>query len=91
MRLTPACSLSELPILFRALTCRISTDNVFCVGPNLLFLPMLESIEKLLILQDRDRKISRVNNELARIEPERHQLKSRASTRKPASTPPNCA
>jgi predicted nucleic acid-binding Zn-ribbon protein len=40
---------------------------------------MLESIEKLLILQDRDRKISRVKNELARIEPERHELQSRAS------------
>ena len=40
---------------------------------------MLEAIEKLLILQDRDRKIARVNNELARIEPERQQLKARAA------------
>lgn len=40
---------------------------------------MLEAIEKLLILQDRDRKIARVQDELARIEPERQQLKSRAS------------
>ncbi|MEO5804647.1 MAG: C4-type zinc ribbon domain-containing protein [Verrucomicrobiota bacterium] len=40
---------------------------------------MLEAIEKLLILQDRDRKIARVNDELARIEPERQQLKSRAA------------
>ena len=40
---------------------------------------MLEAIEKLLILQDRDRKISRVQNELARIEPERQILQSRAA------------
>ncbi|MEO6033826.1 MAG: C4-type zinc ribbon domain-containing protein [Verrucomicrobiota bacterium] len=40
---------------------------------------MLESIEKLLILQDRDRKISNVKGELARIEPERQNLQSRAS------------
>jgi uncharacterized protein len=40
---------------------------------------MLEAIEKLLILQDRDRKISRVKNELARIAPERQQLQTRAS------------
>jgi len=40
---------------------------------------MLEAIEKLLILQDRDRKISHVTDELARIEPERHQLKARAT------------
>lgn len=46
--------------------------------PN-LFLPMLEAIEKLLILQDRDRKIARVNDELARIEPERQQLKTRSA------------
>src|SRR5436190_8024299 len=41
---------------------------------------MLEAIEKLLILQDRDRKIARVNDELARVEPERQQLKSRAAS-----------
>ena len=40
---------------------------------------MLEAIEKLLILQDRDRKISRVNDELTRVEPERQQLKARAA------------
>jgi hypothetical protein len=40
---------------------------------------MLEAIEKLLILQDRDRKISRVKNELERIAPERQQLQTRAS------------
>ena len=41
---------------------------------------MLESIENLLILQDRDRKLAHINNELARIEPERSELQSRASS-----------
>lgn len=41
---------------------------------------MLEAIEKLLILQDRDRKIARITDELARIEPERDQMKSRAAS-----------
>ena len=40
---------------------------------------MLETIEKLLILQDRDRKIRRVQGELEQIEPERQTLKARAS------------
>src|SRR6185436_18669736 len=40
---------------------------------------MLETIEKLLILQDRDRKIRRVQSELAHIEPERQTLKTKAS------------
>lgn len=40
---------------------------------------MLEAIEKLLILQDRDRKIRRVQAELANIEPERQSLKNKAS------------
>jgi predicted nucleic acid-binding Zn-ribbon protein len=40
---------------------------------------MLELIEKLLILQDRDRKISRVRGELAHIEPERQSFRSRAA------------
>jgi len=40
---------------------------------------MLETIEKLLILQDRDRKIRRIQGELAHIEPERQTLKSKAS------------
>src|SRR5215475_1381974 len=38
---------------------------------------MLDTIEKLLILQDRDRKIRRVKSELAHIEPERQGLKSK--------------
>ena len=40
---------------------------------------MLETIEKLLILQDRDRKIGRVKGELAHIEPERQTLKTKAA------------
>ena len=41
---------------------------------------MLETIEKLLILQDRDRKISRVQQELAHIPPERETLRAKATT-----------
>jgi predicted nucleic acid-binding Zn-ribbon protein len=41
---------------------------------------MLESIEKLLVLQDRDRRIRRVQGELAHIEPERQTFKVRAGT-----------
>jgi hypothetical protein len=40
---------------------------------------MLETIEKLLILQDRDRKIHRVQQELAQIAPERETLRNRAT------------
>ena len=40
---------------------------------------MLEAIEKLLILQDRDRQIRRVKAELSQIEPERQSLKAKAS------------
>src|SRR3954471_18376995 len=40
---------------------------------------MLETIENLLILQDRDRKIRRTKAELAEIEPERQVLKTRAA------------
>ena len=39
---------------------------------------MQESIEKLLILQDRDQKIRREQGELARIEPERQMLRAKA-------------
>ena len=38
---------------------------------------MHEAIEKLLILQDRDRKISTVRDELARIPVERDQLNAK--------------
>ena len=41
---------------------------------------MLETIEKLLVLQDRDRKINRVQQELAYISPERESLRAKAST-----------
>jgi predicted nucleic acid-binding Zn-ribbon protein len=40
---------------------------------------MHEAIEKLLILQDRDRNIMQVKTELSRIEPERAELSSRAA------------
>lgn len=39
---------------------------------------MQDTIEKLLILQDRDRQILRVKNELSRIEPEREMLQAQA-------------
>jgi hypothetical protein len=41
---------------------------------------MFETIEKLLILQDRDQKIRRVKGELSHIEPERQTLKTKAAT-----------
>ena len=41
---------------------------------------MLEAIEKLLILQDRDRKIRRVQGELGHIGPERETLRTKAAT-----------
>lgn len=40
---------------------------------------MLDAIEKLLILQDRDRKIRRVKGELAHIAPERHMFQAKAT------------
>lgn len=40
---------------------------------------MFETIEKLLILQERDRQIQRVKTELDHIEPERQMLKSKTS------------
>ncbi len=41
---------------------------------------MLEAIEKLLMLQDRDRKIRRVEQELGHIGPERETLRTKAAT-----------
>ena len=41
---------------------------------------MLEAIEKLLILQDRDRKIRQLQGELEQIEPERQTLKSKLNS-----------
>jgi hypothetical protein len=40
---------------------------------------MFDVIEKLLILQDRDRKIRRIKTELAHIEPQRQTMKTRAA------------
>jgi len=41
---------------------------------------MLETIEKLLVLQDRDRKIHRVQQELSHISPERETLRGNAAS-----------
>jgi predicted nucleic acid-binding Zn-ribbon protein len=41
---------------------------------------MLDSIEKLLVLQDRDRKIHRAQQELAQIAPERESLRAKAGS-----------
>jgi uncharacterized protein len=46
---------------------------------NLSDVQMLEAIEKLLILQDRDRKISRLRTELANVGPERHALQAKTA------------
>src|SRR5206468_10474319 len=48
-------------------------------NPGTLFEEMVEKIEKLLILQDRDRRLRRLRGELAEIEPERQMLKAKAS------------
>ena len=40
---------------------------------------MLEAIERLLILQDRDQRIRRVAGELVHIEPERQALRAKAA------------
>lgn len=40
---------------------------------------MLEAIEKLLVLQDRDRRIIRLKEELAHVDPQRRTLQERAS------------
>ncbi len=40
---------------------------------------MLDVIEKLLVLQDRDRKLIQTKEELAHVGPERHELQTRAS------------
>jgi predicted nucleic acid-binding Zn-ribbon protein len=45
---------------------------------------MLDVIEQLLVLQDRDQKIMRLQEELSRIEPERHALLSKADSSKEA-------
>ena len=45
---------------------------------------MLEIVEKLLVLQDCDRRIARLRGELARIEPERQTLGAKAATAKTA-------
>ncbi len=46
----------------------------------LLVRTMLEALEKLLILQDRDHQLRRVRDELARLDPERQALQQRLQT-----------
>ena len=52
---------------------------------------MLETIEKLLVLQDRDRKIHRVQQELAHIGPERETFRTKARPPRRNSKPPRPA
>jgi len=46
---------------------------------GLLLIRMRETIEKLLILQDRDRKIRRIKGELGHIEPQRLLLQTKTA------------
>src|SRR5262245_33775433 len=46
---------------------------------NLRRVEMLEAIEKLLILQDRDRKITRLRAESNNVEPERRSIQTRTT------------
>ena len=80
---------SSLPLRERAGICvrprsrscaRGRAPELTCSAIVASLLGMLEAIEKLLILQDRDRKIRRVQAELAHIEPERQTLKSKSSS-----------
>ena len=57
------------------MTCARRPDNFF----SLLLRLMLNVLEKLLILQDRDRKITRLQSELANVEPERQSFQSRVT------------
>ena len=61
----------------RGLTSLPTTDNLFGVKTGT---SMLEVIEKLLILQDRDRKILRIKDQLAHIPHERQELQSKLSS-----------
>jgi len=67
----------SLESLVRALTSLPTTDNLFGVKTGT---SMLEVIEKLLILQDRDRKILRTKDQLAHIPHERYELQGKLSS-----------
>jgi predicted nucleic acid-binding Zn-ribbon protein len=58
-----------------ALTCRHGIDSFEIKKNNRR--TMLPAIEKLLILQDRDRNITRLQEELAHIDPERQELQTK--------------
>jgi uncharacterized protein len=61
---------------FCALTCAVPADNILYNDSNLKH--MLEVIEKLLILQDRDRNLIRVSKELDHVQPQREDLQFKA-------------
>jgi predicted nucleic acid-binding Zn-ribbon protein len=65
-------SRDRYPLLSRALTW---PRPLVSLNPS-----MLDTIEKLLILQDRDRKINRMQQELAQIAPERESLRAKAGS-----------
>jgi len=59
---------------------RASFSALTCARPvGIFWASMLEIIEKLLILQERDRRILRVSQELAHIGPERNLLRTKAA------------
>src|SRR5437867_9284740 len=67
--ITQLCAISP-----RTLTSTQTTDNIFCAKDST---SMLEVIEKLLILQDRDRKILKIKDHLAHIPHERQELQGK--------------
>jgi predicted nucleic acid-binding Zn-ribbon protein len=64
----------------RELTCWGGMDNLlWLAGRERCSERMLESIEKLLVLQERDKQLRQTRSELAHIEPERQSLRAKAS------------
>src|SRR5437879_12264156 len=59
------------------LTSGVRVDKFGCA--QRLSAPMLDAIEKLLVLQDRDRKLSNLKEELAHIPLERQQLQAKSA------------
>src|SRR6267378_380736 len=64
-------------VALHALTSARATDTV---SELKIDTSMLEAIEKLLVLQDRDRKITNVRDELARIPTERQELQGKLAS-----------
>ena len=63
------------PFILRALTCLVLPDNVWQTDNRRQ--TMLETIENLLILQDRDRRIRKARAELANIDPQRQMFQAK--------------